>query len=167
MVGFNLPKTVQVTKEKEKLIGFFKQLDMQTLTGVAEAISMMVRAFEGKPIEKDDIITRLINVKKIWERSRFPTYPLLRKQVYLRLLKWKYGDMAEACEVWADFEAEALISYKGEGRAEYVELGKAVSGVTGQEQQFYLGSQQQRQEQKRGLMSRLRKPKEQTEFQSK
>jgi len=109
---------VEITeKEKEELLKFFEKLDSDMLRSLAEAISMMVRAFEGKPIEPEDIITRLTNVKNILERSRFPTYPLLAKQVYLRLIAL-YAPEAYPCRDWADLEAQALISYKGLSREE-------------------------------------------------
>ena len=123
-------------EEKKELIKFFEKLDTITLASTAKAISMMVRAFEGKPIEPEDIISKMTNIKNILERSRFPTYPLLAKQVYLRLIAL-YNPQAKSCEDWADLEAEALISYKGQSRAEYVEVARATSMTPGQE--FYIG----------------------------
>lgn len=149
-------------KEKQELIKFFEKLDTGMLKSVAEAISMMVRAFEGKPIEPEDIITRLTNVKNILERSRFPTYPLLAKQVYLRLIAF-YNPQASPCKQWADFEAEALIEYKGQGRDEYVEMTRAMAMPS--EQQFYFGEEgkpQVPQVKKRRFWQR--KPKEESEF---
>lgn len=151
-------------KEKEQLLKFFADLDKPMLKATAEAISMMVRAFEGKPIDPEDIITRLTNVKNILERSRFPTYPLLAKQVYLRLIA-KYNPQAKACEDWANLEAQALISYKGQSREEYVEMAKAAT--LGEQQQFYFGERLtgEPQVKKRRVFSRLRKPQtEESEF---
>jgi len=155
--------TVTITKpERKELLKFFEKLDTKMLKSTATAISMMVRAFEGRPIEPDDIITRLTNVKNILERSRFPTYPLLAKQVYLRLIKM-YVPEADSCQQWADLEAEALISYRGQSRSEYVEMTKAAYAQ--EAQRFYIGDQQAPIPQKRGFLSRLRKPKqEETEF---
>jgi len=133
-------ETVEVgitEKEKEELLKFFEKLDTNMLKSLAEAISMMVRAFEGRPVEPEDIITRLTNVKNILERSRFPTYPLLAKQVYLRLIAL-YAPEAYPCRDWADLEAQALISYKGLSREEYVEMTRATS-VARAEQEFYFG----------------------------
>jgi len=124
-------------EEKKQLLEFFEKLDTEMLKNVAQAISMMVRAFEGRPIEAEDVITRLTNVKNILERSRFPTYPLLAKQVYLRLIAL-YEPSAFPCRDWADLEAEALISYKGQSRQEYVEMTKAAAAAT-TEQEFYFG----------------------------
>lgn len=149
-------------KEKKQLMQFFGKLDKPMLKATAEAISMMVRAFEGKPIEPDDIITRLTNVKNILERSRFPTYPLLAKQVYLRLIA-KYNPDALSCEEWANLEAYALISYKGKSREEYVEMTKATSGLQ-EQQQFYLGDRKQPQQQESKRRFWQRKPKEEAEF---
>ena len=153
-------------KEKQELLTFFSQLydqDPKMLTSFFEVISMMVRAFEGQPVEPGDVITRLTNVKNILERSRFPTYPLLAKQVYLRLIA-KYAPEAYACKDWADLEAQALIEYKGQGREEYVEMTRAVS--MGPEQGFFFGSAISKPEVKQSKRHFWqRKPKEEeTEF---
>lgn len=145
-------------KEKEQLIDFFRQVDKDVLKATAEAISMMVRAFEGRPVEPDDIITRLTNVKNILERSRFPTYPLLAKQVYLRLIA-AYNPSAQSCEKWANLEAEALISYKGQSRQEYTEQMKAASGRQ-EQQSIVFGPGPIAREPKRRFWQRKGKPPE-------
>lgn len=151
-------------KEKAELLSFFEKLDTKMLATTAKAISMMVRAFDGKPIEPEDIITRFTNIKNILERSRFPTYPLVAKQVYLRLIA-EYNPRAKACEKWADFEAETLISYKGLSRQEYVDSIKAAANV-GTEQQFYVGERRPMQPQVRRRFWQ-RKPKtDESEFES-
>jgi len=156
-------KTVELNEEDRKqLLTFFEKLDTSILKNVAEALSMMVRAFDGRPIEPDDIITKLVNVKDITERSNFPTYPLLAKQVYLRLIAL-YNPQGYPCKDWADFEARALTSYKGLSREQYVEMTK--SAIQTPEQQFYLGDNKPRapeQEPKTHFWNR--KPKEQSEF---
>ena len=91
---------------------------------IAGTISLLMKAIDGSPIEPDDIIRELINLKDIRERSRFPTYPILAKNVYLRLIS-KYHPEAKACLDYADHEAHTLISYKGESRKEAVEMRKA------------------------------------------
>lgn len=123
--------------EKKALLGFFEKQDLEMLKTTAQAISMFVNALEGRPIEAEDIITRLINVKNKMERSRFPTYPLLAKQVYLRLIA-HYNPQGEACKEWADYESEALIAYKGLNWDAYVEMAKAATGPQ-EQQQFYFG----------------------------
>jgi len=160
-----LPSELEITeKEKEHLLEFFEQLDTETLKVVAEAISMTVRALEGKPIEPEDVITRLTNVKNILERTRFPTYPLLAKQVFLRLIAL-YNPNAYPCKDWAETEAEALISYKGLGREEYVEMTRSTARP---EQEFYFGEVPKVQEEvtpkKRRWWQRLFKKKEESEF---
>jgi len=149
---------VELTKEeRQQLLKFFEQLDTETLKATFEAISMMVRAFEGRPIEPEDVITRLTNVKNILERSRFPTYPLLAKQVYLRLIA-KYNPQAYACRDWADMEAEALIEYRGQGRTEYVEMTR----------EFYFGEMPrvpvQGEKKRFGFLRRKPSSREQSEF---
>ena len=146
-------------KEKKELLDFFSKLDKEMLKDVAGVISTLVRAFEGKPPEGEDAITRLTNVKDILERSRFPTYPLLAKQVYLRLIHKYAPEEAESCEVWANLEARALISYKGKSREEYTEQLKHASGALDEGQRiiFGMGSPQP---QKKGFLRGFRKPKE-------
>jgi len=145
-------------QEKEELIALFRKLDVSLLKNTAEALSMFARAFEGKPIEPENVIKTLIDHKNIMERSRFPTYPLLAKQVFLRLIEVSYGKEAKICGVWADLEAQALIEYKGQGRGEYVDVQKAAS-QQGPEQQFYLGPRQQERP-KRRFFSRKAKTEE-------
>jgi len=166
-----LSKQVSVAledKEKKGLRALLETLPKKDLldlaTTTAEVISKLARGFEGKSIDPQDIITRFTNIKNILERSRFPTYPLLAKQVYLRLIA-EYNPNASACKKWADFEAESLISYKGLSREEYVDSIKAAASV-GTEQQFYLGDRKPPQPQvKRRFWSR--KPKaEESEFEN-
>jgi hypothetical protein len=153
--------------EKKELLEWFEKLDLNMLKNVAEAIRMMVCAFEGRPIDASDVITRLINVKNIVERSRFPTYPLLAKQVYLRLIAL-YNPQGYPCKDWADLEAEALVAYKGLNWDAYVEMAKA-SQVPGEQQQFYFGTTQpQKAEvpQPKRRFWQKGKPKEQSEFEN-
>lgn len=105
-------------------------------------ISKLIRVLEGKPLEDDTIIKSLTNPKEILERSRFMTYPLLQKNVYLRLVATKHPELKSFRE-WANYEAKALISYKGEGRKEWVEQrkntqqaesGTVIGSYTGQPQ---------------------------------
>lgn len=95
-------------------------------------LSMLDRALDGKPIEPTDIISGLINLKDIRERSRFPTILDVKAQTYKRLLAEKIPE-CKAFEEWANQEAHALISLKGESRKEGVEMAKAqgmiMSGV--------------------------------------
>ena len=150
-------------KEKKQLLKFFEKQDTEVLKNTAKAISMMVRAFEGKPIEPEDIITKMTNIKNILERSRFPTYPLVAKQVYLRLIT-EYHPECKAFAKWADLEAEALISYKGQSRAEYVDVMRAASVSEGQE--FYLGEGKPQVAPKSKRHFWQRKPKEESEFEN-
>lgn len=120
-------------KEKDKLLAQFAKLDKDVLKDTLEAIGMMIRAFDGKPVEPDDVITRLINVKHIWERSRFPTFPIVQEQVYCRLLA-KYHPELEAFTDYADIKAEALIPLKGENWYWYNEFLKSQAGSGNVEQ---------------------------------
>jgi len=127
-------------KEKAQLLTQFSKFDKDTLKSTFEAISMMVRAFDGKAVEPDDVITRLINVKHTWERSRFPSYIIVARQVYLRLLADTHPE-ATACKEWADYEAEALIPYKGENWDYYVKMLQAQSGQREEQQTTFNFSQ--------------------------
>ena len=151
------------TVKRAKKIDFSKMSPKQ-LQEMAETISMMVRAFEGRPIESEDIITRLINVKNTLERGRYPTYGLIRKQVYLRLVALFHPEL-KSWEKWADIESQAMIQYKGLGHEEYVKLGM---GMMQPEQMFYVNPQMQQQQQEKKRRFWQRRPKEpQTEFISK
>jgi len=162
-----LPSKSQLIEEEKKkklLDEFYSRLDYDVLRTTAETISMLARGVEGKAIEPEDIITRLTNVKNILERTRFPTYPLLAKHVFLRLIAL-YNPNAYACKDWSDIEAEALISYKGLGREEYVEMTRS---ATTPEQEFYIGEIPRGQEvkpaKKRRWWQRMFGKKEESEF---
>lgn len=153
-------------KEKKELLAFFEKLDIGMLKTTATAISMMVRAFEGKPIEEDTVVSKLVDIKDIMQRSRFPTYPLIAKQVYLRLIAL-YNPNAYACKDWADLEAKALIAYKGQNWDAWIEMTKAEKGAVMPGQQFYFGEKQvapTEPARKGHFWSRSPKPKEESEF---
>ena len=124
-------------------------------------IATLIRVVQGKPVDPDSIITQLTNVKELLERTRFPTYPILAKQVYLRLIA-KYNVNASSCKEWADQEAKALISYKGQSRSESVEMNK--SPQLQPTQQFSIGEHRsEAQPEKRHFWQRSPK-KEESEF---
>lgn len=153
--------TTELTGQEQKaFLDSLQKLNREDFQKVAEFISMLVRAFEGKPIEPQDIITRFTNVKDILERSRFMTYPQVGKQVYLRLIA-SMNPNAKACSEWAEKEAHSMISYKGLSREEYVDSIKAAAHTP--EQEFYIGEKgSKEQPPKRHWWQR--QPKEQTEF---
>jgi len=115
----------------------------EEMKAFATELSMLVRATKGLPVEPEEWFSKLINVKNPDERSRFPTYPIIARQVSLRLLHEQFGEKAEACKTWADLEASCLIAYKGLSRKEWVEASKA---IVGESQQIYVNPQQQAQE---------------------
>lgn len=150
----------QETKKSEAPILSLEELTDHDLN----MIRKVMRALDGLPIEDGDIITKLTNPKDITERTRFTTFPLLQKNVYLRLVAAYYPEL-KAFREWADSEAHALISYKGKGREEYVEMSKA---ATVQEGGTIIGAytgQPQQQPQKKRWFERGPK-KEQSEFAS-
>lgn len=115
-------------QEREIILSKLEKADLETLKVFAEAWSLITRAMEGQSVEKDKI-SKLIDLDNLIERSNFPTYPLLAKQVYLRLLHKYYPKAAESCKDWADVEAQALIEYKGLAREQYTEIMKAAVGL--------------------------------------
>lgn len=128
-----------------------------------QEISMIIKAAKGIPLDPDSVITQLTDIKNILERTRFPTYPILGKHVYLRLIAAANRN-AKACKLWSDTECAAFVSYKGQSRSETVEMNKAAQPST---QQFYLGErgqQPQQQEQKKHWWSQGPKKEEASEF---
>lgn len=109
---------------------------------VAQSISILIQALEGKDVSGEDKISKLTNPNEIMERSRYPTYTLLNLIVYLKNV-FKMNPNAESCDAWANKLSQALISYKGQGREEYVEMTKAISPMP--EQVFSLNPRQQEQ----------------------
>ena len=150
-------KSVSLSDEEFKEVGLLFELPEDEVIRRLTIFSKLQRAFHGLPLEETDIITRFTNVKEIMERSRFMTYPLCAKQEYLRLIHKSYGDVAVSCKEWADFEAKALISYKGLSREEYV---KSVQRAMEQPQSIIVSQPQpQRVEQpKRRFWQRQPKP---------
>lgn len=140
--------------EKQELLKFFSSQDLPVLKASAEAIMMLVRAFNGLAPEPSDVISKLIDVKNPMERSRFPTFPILQRQVYLRLVAAIHPE-ARSCKLWADDEASALIQYKGDGRKEWVEATKAAA--SSESSQITIGMPQAQQQERRGLLRRREK----------
>jgi hypothetical protein len=114
----------QITEEEQKQIAdLLKDIKLEELKPLLEALTMTMRAIKGQPIEQTDFISGLMNLKDIRERTRFNTQIILRRQVYLRLLTQYSG--CQHFTDWADEEAHDLISYKGQGRQEAIDYKKA------------------------------------------
>lgn len=134
-------------------------MSTEDIKELATKLSLFFNAIDGKPIEPDDIIRQLINLKDLQERSRFPSYPLLARNVYLRLIHKIYGDVAVSCKEWADFEAKGLIAYKGEGRKEAVEMTKAPQPLADNQTISYMQPQPAQQEKRGRFFNRGNKQK--------
>lgn len=113
--------------------------DRQQLKAYLENLSMSVRAVEGKPVDQSTVIMQLTDAANILERSRYPTYTQIQYQVYLRHIYSMLGDVAISCKNVADDISEALISYKGGSREEWVEQKKHAAG--GEEQNIYFNKE--------------------------
>lgn len=151
-------------QQKEEFMRIFKSMNVTEMKKIAETIRMFQRALNGRPIEDKDMITRLINLSHVWERTRLPTYPMVAKQVYGRLIA-TYHPECKAFEKWMDYDAEAMISYKGENWKAYVEMTKAIANV--QESGVYVGQFGQPEQPKKHFWQRTPKPaKEESEFQN-
>lgn len=154
---------VETEDSKQTLIAQLTKMEPEEYRKIFEILSMLVRAFEGKDISETDVITRLVNVKNILERSRFPSMNIINFQVYCRLVA-KYHPELQCFEDWANIQAHALISYQGLSREEYVDMYKAQVGYAPTPQTaISVGSgspqaQQQQQQKKAHWWSR--KPKE-------
>ena len=153
--------------EKIGLQTIFK-FNAKELDSNLETYSKVFRALNGIPPNKDDFINALMNQKDIRERSRIPSQLLLRRQVYLRLLRKIYGDVAEACKTWADEELILFIAYKGMGREEAIDFKKAETvGEQGMAHLFNFSNQANQQpQQKKGLLSRFRNKKQEEKYPS-
>lgn len=129
----------------------------------AEELSMLVRGTRGQTIDPEDWFSKLINMRDKDERSRFPTYPMVARQVALRLSKKMYPEIAQASEDLANLYASGLIGYKGLARKEAVEMSKAPQ--LPEPNQVIVGSQQRQIEQQKKTHWWQRKPKgEESEF---
>lgn len=153
-------------EEKKELLGTFEQLSEQNpelLKNTFRGLSWFVRATEGKSIEPEEWITKFTDVKNIRERSDFPTYPMVGLEVYLTLLSWKYGDNAKACQAWAKYLAETMISYRRRSRGEAVEMSKKQEiAIPGQE--LLTRTTAEKQPKRRWNFLRRKSPQEESEF---
>lgn len=152
----------QAQLAKVQLIDQIQKLDKAQLTERLEVLAMMIRAFEGKEVNpENDVITRLINVKNILERSNFPSMNIINFQVYCRLVAF-YHPECEPFRKWADFQAESLKSYKALSSEQYVEMFKAQNspGLAPGTNISFQGQQAKYQEQRKGLFRRNKKEPE-------
>lgn len=161
---------VPIESEVFSVSKFLTPKQIEAINQNLDVLSTMIRAFEGKEVNpENDVITRLINVKNILERSNFPTMPIINFQIYCRLVA-KYHPELTAFKDWADFQAEALKSYKALSSEQYVDMMKAQLGYMPPPQtstNISLGGQpQQQQQQKKGrFFNRGGKP-EKSEFEN-
>lgn len=119
---------------------------------LARTIMVLKRASEGKTPEPQDIISNLVNVKNMLERTGFPTYTLLSFCVNLKVGAYvfnkRYGEQlpngkmsepAKVLEVWADNLMAGLIAYKRKQREEAIQMVKR--GSMGDETTFHFSPQ--------------------------
>lgn len=168
-----IPVTVETKEEEQKREEFLSlntlltPKEIELIRQNLDVLSMLIRAFEGHEVNpENDVITRLINVKNILERSNFPSMPIINFQVYCRLVA-KYHPELEAFGQWANFQAEALKSLKALSSEQYVDMMKAQLGYVAPptSTNIFPGMPAQQQPQpKRGLFHRERKPREEEEI---
>jgi hypothetical protein len=121
--------------EKNALSKLFLEGDTENFKDKMDRLAMLINAVQGNPTEPKDAISRLINVKQLIERTMLPNYPHVALQVYLRLIEKYAPEEAGACKQWADYLAEAFISYKGKNWEYYASMVRGSQGA--QEQQFF------------------------------
>lgn len=134
----------------------------QDVKEFAEKLSILVRATKGLPIDPQEQIRYLIDIKEDSERTRFPTYPVLERNLYLRLIHKMYGKVAKSCLDWAKAEASALISYKGQSRKEYVD---SIKKATQEGQEINIGRIREEIQKKKRFWQREQKEKSEFENQ--
>lgn len=123
-------------------------------------LMMLKRASEGKTPEPIDVISNLIDIKKMTERTGFPTYTVLQQIVYLKLGYAKFGEAAKVLNDWAEIHMQCLIAYKRQQRKEAIEMVKRA--YEGDQTSFSFGGEQAKQPKKRFWQ---RQPKgEESEF---
>ena len=143
---------------------------------LSNLIMQLQRASVGKTPIPEDVISKLINIKSMFERTGFPTYTILGQCVYLKLGAWvfnkRYGNgnpeepqPADGLDKWADFLMEALIAYKRQQRKEAIELSRKMV-ETPETTTFNLGQPTPVKASKRRFWQRGQ-PKEQSEFKEK
>jgi hypothetical protein len=131
--------TTELTQEDLKNISaVINTTSEEELKRFAKSMSLLIRTFSGEQIDPDSVMEFFTDIKRLTERSNFPTYGLIARQVYLRLVARIYPE-AIACLEWADEEAHAMISYQGLSRNQLVEMKRAAN-QTGQ--LFQIGTKQ-------------------------
>lgn len=128
-----------------------------------EKMSMAKRALRGLPPEPQDAFSNLINVKEYLERTRFPTFNILKLVNYLEIGYIIYGEKARILKQAAEKLGSSLISYpKGEGRKEWVSVQQRAVGP-GQSIFFGPPFQQQTQPERKRRFWERKKPQSQGE----
>lgn len=153
-------------QEFETIEGFdindIMELPEDDINKILGIIRKFMLTLDGKNIEDDSVTLNLTDPKEILERTRFTTFPLLQKNVYLRIVAKHHPELT-AFKHWADIEAKALLSYKGESRKEWVEIKKAAQ-IAQPTQLFngYSPTHEQQTTQKKRFWQRT--PKTESEF---
>lgn len=109
------------TKELSGLLN----LPEEELKKQLQYLSDIMKVFDGKTLDGEDLISFNVNLKDIKERTRFLTFPLLKENVYFRLHAHLYPEIAISGKYYADTVAKSLISYKGLSREEFRDIRKA------------------------------------------
>lgn len=123
--------------EKEELLKKFMTLPEDKQKKQLQTLSNLMRVFDGKSMDAEDLISFNINLKDIKERTRFVTFPILRENVFFRLHTELYPEIAMSGELYADLLAKSYISYKGLGREEFRDIRKAAPS---DEQGMFVGN---------------------------
>lgn len=161
-----MSETALTQQDLEKVTTLMQGASEAEMKRFAKSLSLLIRTFNGEVIDPDSVVEFFTDIKKLTERSNFPTYSLIAKQVYLRLLAAIYPE-ADSCLLWAEEEAHALISYQGLSRGQLVEMKRSANqtGQLFQIGQQGQGEQQQKQQAKSHFWTRKAKEEERSEFQ--
>lgn len=128
-----IEEQTEIPQEKKGMQEFFS-LSAEEQKKQLRTLSLLLAVFEGKNIdEQQDLISFNVNLKDIKERTRFVTFPILKENVYFRLLADLYPEIAASGLLYADMTAKSYISYKGLGREEFRDIRKAAQPEIGQD----------------------------------
>lgn len=150
-------ETILTEEETVEIQEFLQKFEPKDIEKFSLLFSSLMLGLEGK-MRRGDRIYQFTNVDSLLERGRYPTYPILQKQVYNRLIALKYPYICATNKKWADLEAEGLIGYKGGSRSEWVEVEKHQAMAS--EQQIFFGNRGEQQQPKRRFWQK--KPKSET-----
>jgi hypothetical protein len=132
-------QVTQILKESKNML----DLPEEKFNKLCEQLPKIIRAIKGQD-QPHDFISELMNKGDIRERSRFPTWIIVRAQAYRRFMAEQAPEMKPYADA-ADQHGHLNISFKGQGREEAIDYKKAEKAAeAGMSMQLFANPTQKR-----------------------